>query len=283
MGQTKRDIKPRKKNEPIVIDEEKGWTFDTEEELLKHFEADVRTLEEDFLARRPQDDILLEDFQRYEDCLSFLLADPLEVWHDLDALKGSGLHTYIGEYEDEKDKETIYYVAQVYVSHGEPTFIYLHFPTKNSEFLKTFRKGRMIFDHTRKDAPMGAAEGDALGEGDELAVGLYNAMTKLRNDKDIQEHDFLAYVLLRESTIEEPDEIWRNRDFQGNVLVSFIREYHDYDERGDLYYIVITVEEAASNSHSLLFSFPTRDTNLVDRYRHGENLQADEVSQEASH
>ncbi|NQZ19758.1 MAG: peptidase, partial [Bdellovibrionales bacterium] len=38
-----------------------------------------------------------------------------------------------------------------------------------------------------------------------------------------------------------------------------------------------------TNSHALLFSFPTSDETLVDRYRHGENLQADEVIQESSH
>jgi hypothetical protein len=35
--------------------------------------------------------------------------------------------------------------------------------------------------------------------------------------------------------------------------------------------------------HSLLFSFPTSDTYLLDRYRQGENLQAEEVVQESSH
>lgn len=32
-----------------------------------------------------------------------------------------------------------------------------------------------------------------------------------------------------------------------------------------------------------MFSFPTNDESLVDRYRHGENLHAEEVVQESSH
>ena len=68
----------------------------------------------------------------------------------------------------------------------------------------------------------------------------------------------------------------------GNVLVSFIREFPD-EADGGIHYIVVTIEDMPSNSHALLFSFPTKDENLVGRYRHGENLQAEEVVQEASH
>jgi hypothetical protein len=45
----------------------------------------------------------------------------------------------------------------------------------------------------------------------------------------------------------------------------------------------VTIEDTPSSSHALLFSFPTTDENLIGRYRHGENMQAEEVVQEASH
>ena len=130
---------------------------------------------------------------------------------------------------------------------------------------------------------MGAVEGDSLSEGDELAVGLYRAMLKLRSESDIKESEFVNYSDLREDTIEEADEIWRAQGISGQVLVHFIREFTEAEEEDPQYYIVVTVEEGSSNSHALLFSFPTRDISLVDRYRHGENLQAEEVVQEASH
>ena len=50
-----------------------------------------------------------------------------------------------------------------------------------------------------------------------------------------------------------------------------------------IFYISVTLEDSGTNSHALLFSFPTNDESLVERYRHRENLQADEVIQESSH
>src|SRR5690606_6007801 len=131
-------------------------------------------------------------------------------------------------------------------------------------------------------AALGAIDGDALREGDDFARGLYHAMLKVRADSDIKEDKFKRFAHLREDTIEQPDEIWRSNDSMGNVLVSFIKEFPD-ETPGNVYYIVVTLEDMPSNSHALLFSFPTIDEALVGRYRHGENLQAEEVVQEASH
>jgi len=45
-----------------------------------------------------------------------------------------------------------------------------------------------------------------------------------------------------------------------------------------LSYVVVTQEDDNSNVHALLFSFPTTDKTLVDRYRQGEYLQPEEVA-----
>jgi phage-Barnase-EndoU-ColicinE5/D-RelE like nuclease2 len=121
-----------------------------------------------------------------------------------------------------------------------------------------------------------------LTEGDALAVGLYKAMLSLRSPNDIKEEKFHDHEELREDTIEEPDEIWRSTDLSGNALVTFVKQFDEGDSDG-IWYVAVTVEDEASSSHALLFSFPTTDENLIDRYRHGENLQAEEVTQEASH
>jgi hypothetical protein len=148
------------------------------------------------------------------------------------------------------------------------------------DLVNKYRRGDSVFSPETRDICMGAIEGDSLYENDPLAVGLYSAMMMLRNTNDIPETQFLKYEDLRESTLEEADEIWRSADSTGNVLVSFIKEMGEDEE---LYYIAVTLEDAPSGSHALLFSFPTTDKGLVDRYRHGENLQAEEVVQESSH
>lgn len=273
----------RDNDEQIVIDERKGLIFKNEDELYAHFVKEISLLEEEFFKLRPKTDIPEADFERYEEHLSVLLEDPDEIWEDDETLPGQKVTFYIRRFEYKEDPaKSLYHVAAVYIADEIPTFVYLHFPTIVDGFAAQYRRGQKLFDRLDQSIPFGALEGDALHEGDEFARGLYQSMLKVRADNDIKEEKFRQYAHLREETIESPDEIWRNTDTLGNVLVSFIREVSEEHEP-NLYYIVVTVEDSPSNSHALLFSFPTTDESLVARYRHGENLQAEEVIQEASH
>lgn len=276
-------------SERIVIDEEENLIFSSEQELYEHFRPAIQKLEAEFFKKRSESDIPVDQFPEFEECLSLLLEEPFEIWQDSDILPGQTVYNYIGEFEDEEkpEAEPVFYVAQVYLAQNIPSFVYLHFPTRDESLVEKFRTGSVIFDISRVGLLPGAAEGDALSEGEELAVGLYQAMLKVRSDKDIPEERFQEFIDFREETIEDADEIWRSTDLQGNVLVSFIKECPEVEIEGfsgeELYYIVVTVEEESSQTHALLFSFPTVDGQLVDRYRHGENLQADEVSQQSNH
>jgi hypothetical protein len=107
-------------------------------------------------------------------------------------------------------------------------------------------------------------------------------MLVLRSEKDIATEKFGDYAELRESTIDSPDEIWSKVDSTGHTLVTFIKEFPDQDVN-DLHYLVITEEDPDTQINSLLFSFPSNDVSLVDRYRQGENLEAEEVVTESSH
>lgn len=286
--QTKKQ-KPLAAKGTIVIGNENALEFANEEELFNHFKQDVEIFETEFLAKRPKTDFTDQESEKYFDCLDRLLDDPEEIWEDTKTLPGKTVHHYIGTYLE--DGEEIHYVACAHVEQDSPTFIYLHFPTKFAKVADRYCRGELIYDRVIKDVEKGAIEGDSLSEGDGLAVGLYKAMLTVRSETDFTEDQFAQFADLREEAIEEADEIWRTHDFSGQVLVHFIKEVHG-EEAADVeaaegqdifYYVVVTLEEEATNSHALLFSFPTRDASLVDRYRHGENLQAEEVVQEASH
>lgn len=264
----------------IVIDSEKGLVFENEDALYAHFAAEIRRLEERFFGQRSATDLKPEDFAQYENLLNLVLEDPDEIWEDRESLPDQTIYIYLGRFEIE-DKD-IFYAALAYVNDEAPSFVFLHFPTTDLELIERYRQGTRVYDRAIYEVRKGAIEGDALSEGDELAIGLYKSMLTVRGEKDINEDDFHEYTQWREISIEEADEIWRTTDFQGNTLVSFIKEVGDAGG-SDLYYIVITVEDEPSGSHALLFSFPTRDRSLVDRYRHGENLHAEEIVQEASH
>jgi hypothetical protein len=266
----------------IVIDEAKDLIFNNEEALYHHFYSEISSLEKEFFGLRPDDDIAESDFDRYEENLNQLLENPDEIWHDAEGMKGDDLCTYIKKFKSEDKELPLYHIAIVYLTDNIPSFVYLHFPTQNDVLVAKYRRGEKTYDRMNENIPFGAIDGDALHEGDEFARGLYTAMMKVRAESDIKEEDFRRYGNLREDAIEQPDEIWRSNDSMGNVLVSFVKEYPDEGEAG-LHYIVVTLEDMPSNSHALLFSFPTTDEALVGRYRHGENLQAEEVVQEASH
>jgi phage-Barnase-EndoU-ColicinE5/D-RelE like nuclease2 len=275
--------KPNAKHaDKIVIDEAKNLIFDNEEALYRHFFSEISTLEKEFFAQRPDDDIAESDFDRYENNLNLLLENPDEIWYDTEALKGVELNTYIKKFKSEDNEQPLYHVAVVYLTDSIPSFVYLHFPTQSDILVAKYRRGEKTYDRMNENIPFGAIDGDALHEGDDFARGLYSAMMKVRAESDIKEEEFRRFGTLREETIEQPDEIWRSNDSMGNVLVSFVKEYPDEGEQG-LHYVVVTLEDMPSNSHALLFSFPSTDEALVGRYRHGENLQAEEVVQEASH
>lgn len=278
---------PEKK--PIVIDEASGLVFDSERELYRFFEPQISMLEDEVLQYRSADDLPAAEFKKYEPLLQQVIDDPDEIWQDVVTIHGLRVTSYVGHYITDTTKSLddktagVYYVALAYAVEGSARFIYLHFPSRDIKLVDRFRRGELIYDRVMKEVEKGAVEGDALSEGDALAVGLYKAMLSLRSSSDLSEDVFRDFEESREPTIEEPDEIWRSAD-SGQTLVTFVKKFDD--EAGDdqdFWYIAVTVEDQASSSHALLFSFPTTDENLVDRYRHGENLQAEEVTQEASH
>lgn len=274
--------KPVSKPEPIVIDESAGLVFKTERELYAHFLPQIQMLETEILANRLESDIPMKEHTRFESLLQQVIDDPDEVWEDAESIHGVKVTSYVGHFITSDNDPGVYYVALAYAVGGRPRFVYTHFPSRDLKLVDRFRRGDLVYDRVVKEVEKGAVEGDALSDGDALAVGLYKAMLTLRSPQDLSEDKFHEHDELREKTIEEPDEIWRSNDLAGNTLVTFVKQF-DEGENDGTWYIAVTAEDEASSSHALLFSFPTKDENLVDRYRHGENLQAEEVTQEASH
>lgn len=260
----------------IVIDPDNDLIFDNEEELFAHFKSQIQPIEEFYFEalKKHPDDIDVDSFGKYEKNLGPCLQNPDEVWLT-DKLTSSKTAIYIKKFKDD-----LYHIAICYLYEDEPSFIFMHFPTKHSGLAEEFKMGEMVFDLQTKDVYPGAIDGDALSEGDTLAVGHYKAMLVVRNEGDIPPEDFQQYSELREDSIELADEIWRVTDSYGQNIVTFIKHHPDPE---NMYYLVVTLEDSESDSNILLFSFPTNDEALVERYRQGENLQADEIIQENSH
>lgn len=271
-------LRPKKKE--IVIDREAGLIFPNEKALYAHFQPFIDRLEAEYQAAKKTDDVKEEDVADVSAVLDLTLDEPAEIWHDDRTFSEFPIFHFIRPVED----VDAYHVAITYVSsEDEPTFIFLHFLTRDLELVSRYRRGDLVYDRAFEELGFAAIDGDGLTEGDPYAMGLFLSMLKVRGEKDVAYDKFRELgEALREDTIENPDEIWRNADLRGNNLVTFIKEVEDH-AIPNLSYVVITQEDEGAGVHSLLFSFPTNDENLVDRYRHGENLQAEEVQQESSH
>lgn len=282
MPKTKKERKAAKIVAPIVIDKEVGLVFKTEKQLFEYFEEKVAQIEEEYYKLRRESDLSEAEISSYEKHLEATLDDPDQVWRDQEVFKGQPtVFHYLKRIPDVTPKT--YYIATAYIDTDEnPTFIFFHFATQDMELVNQYVTGELAFDKDYEAVGPGSIEGDGLTEGDPLAIGLYLSMMKIRGDKDIPEADFQKYGELREETIESADEIWRTIDMSGNVLVVFIKEFPEH-EKSNLTYVAVTQEDESSRVHALLYSFPSVDTSLVDRFRRGENLQTEEISQESSH
>lgn len=282
-AQTHKAPKKIQQKEMIIIDENQGLIFENEKTLFGYFSkpiSDIESLYERLYEEKI--DFSVEEQIQLESYLEITLDEPDEVWVDDETYEGIITHTLIRTVETKE--QVFYYIAVVYLNTEDsyPTFVFFHFPTKNKVLLDAFREKEIVFHRKLEAIQFAAIEGDSLIEGDYLAIGLLESMLKLRSEKDIAQEKFQELVECRDSTINTPDEIWRKVDSEGHVLVVFIKEFTEMNIP-DLHYIVVTEEDSESQVNSLLFSFPTNDSNLVDRYRQGENLEAEEVSTESSH
>lgn len=260
----------------ISIDPKKGWVFSSEDEVLSFFHETIEKLQEEFSTLHQDDDFDLDNFDNPEKCLEETLLDPDEIWEDEESCKGVKLSIFLKHFEVNETRFD--YLAIAYLYEGRPTFVFTHFPTKVEEMASTYRRTIQIYS---RDSSGGVQFVDALSGSDELAIGLYDAMLRLRSDVDIPEVEFSKYEDFRETVLNEPDEIWKGDDFNGKSIVKFIKEITFEDQT--LHYIIVTAEEPETHSHYILFSFPTTDPNLLDRFRQGEKLDPGEFVKEESH
>ncbi len=282
-NQLQKTTKKFQEKELIVIDEAQGLIFENEKTLLGYFGQPMKALEERYTKSfNPKIDFTVDEIIEREMWLESVLDDPDEIWIDNESFPEIPVYTLIKEIQN--GDEIFSYVACVYLNSEEkyPTFVFVQFATKDHDLADRFREKEMIYHRKLESAQFAAIEGDSLIEGDYLAMGLLEAMMKVRSEKDIPASDFKKYANFREEVINDPDEIWRKVGSDGQVLVTFISDVSD-NGVSDLHYVVVTEEDQDSQVHSLLFSFPTTDEGLLSRYRQGENLEADEVVSESSH
>jgi hypothetical protein len=167
---------------------------------------------------------------------------------------------------------------------GDPSFLYLAFPTRNEAMVNSYRKGeRVQWSGSRtKITPTSRVQNQKEESGklkSPMIDGLADAwteeemrrarLTEERKKDDIPIEDFNLYQACLEETLEIPDEVWTIKSTGDAVplLYHFIRHYPD--ETPEIWYVIIARETDDDEQIEILDAFPTKDINLVDHYRKG--------------
>jgi len=174
---------------------------------------------------------------------------------------------------------------------GEPSFLYLAFTTLNAAMSNYYRKGEPIdwdvFKKTSLEKAAVQEKAEASGEesvasndepttdrlaGEWTEEETYRAqLSHERMKDDIPQDEFALYHSCVEETLEKPDEVWSMQlsPSDPKKLYHFIKYYPD--EQPAMWYVIAAKETDEDDEQiEIVDAFPTRDKNLLDRYRHGE-------------
>ena len=223
-AKTHKAAKKIQEKELIIIDEKQGLIFENDKTLFGYFSIPIKEYEVRFQENYDlRNDFSLIEHQEHESLLEETLDDPDEIWMDDSTFEDLTVHTLVKRFETKQ--QVFDYIAVVYINTEDnyPTFVFMHFPTRDSKMLESFRQNEIVFHKKLEAIQFAAREGDSLLEGDYLAIGLLESMLKVRGEKDIPTDKFKDYNECRESTIDSPDEIWRKVDTTGHILVTFIK------------------------------------------------------------
>lgn len=260
----------------VVIDDEWHFRFDSVKQAQVFFQPVIETIEKEVHQTFQLEEIPLETIEDLEARVTEVIENPLQIWERLMPFDKApdGLlpvYVFLGYHGDLH----AWHVIWAHMNQDqEVTWIHYQLMTMNQSALQTFLKDELVFDHRLNQYKPAIVDGDGLSQADPLALGLFEAHLKLRQPDDIPLSDFGYWAQkLRDLTIQNPDEMRLQATWQGVNLLNLIRWFPEDDEEPGIYYVVVTVKEPYQEAFSILFSFPTRDESLVDRYRQGELVQ----------
>ena len=257
-------------DDKIVYVEESSNRFFCNEKCIRAFYDPMSEFyKTTMLGIRDAHDIPESDFAAFESYAPLCLSNPYEVWLEENE-NGESIHFFMANFMNEGGKFT--YIVMCFCLELEPTYLLLSFPTRDKKMVEEFRRGEQL-EISNVDSevnPPSTAEVTAGLKDDFLSrqgQAIEEDMLRHRSATDIPKQEFEEYAHLLEQTIENPNEVWELQDEGENTLLTLISQ-----EDENLHYIVIcTYDEQAEGRESwrVIYSFPTRDLAMVQRYRRG--------------
>ncbi len=265
----------RKNDRALFVEEENCRIFCSEDCIADFFAPEVGRLEKEYFKNLAQGDLTDQEREAMAHLRWVTLDEPDEVWREK-TLSGDFRYTLISEFKP--SSKSVWCICICLFLRGEPSFLFLAFPTRNSTLVDRYRRGERV------EWARGAKKADNEEESEEPEAptdGLADAWTedetlraqlsRKRSPDDIPAADFDKFQRCLDSTVESPDEVW-SMSIRGEGskahLYHFIKEFTE--EGPSFWYVVAARETDDDEQLEILDAFPTRDASLVDRHRQGE-------------
>jgi len=268
----------------LFVEEDVGRVFCSEDCITTFFQPEIERLEKEYFRLRPKDDLSPDEREQFAHLRWVTLQEPDEVWESR-SLTGDRRYTLISEFKPAE--KAVWCVCTCLFLRGEPSFLYLAFPTKSASLVNHFRKGERM-EWVKPGEESGASSQAAGGgEGATAATdGLARDWTEsetlraeihsTRHPDDIPTEEFPLYEHLLEKALEEPDELWvlESKDEGEPDTYHFIRrfdasEVEDAPEDEPIWYVIVAQEAEEEEQLEVLEHFPTRKLDMVERFRRG--------------
>ncbi len=209
-----------------------------------------------------------------------LLKNPHEIWVQED-VGGSPVHSFIRKFED-KRYGTFYLMCLCFTYEYGPSFIISASATKSEKLLDNYRWGEAIEDLTPFYNQISSSESptQTIEIDEHVMMMLENKKSQYlatlieeRSPADIPIETFILYEDYFEKTMTAPDEIYRHKDDEGDIIFTYIKA-HDREGVSFYYFIICArVKEGADLSSDALYpilSFPSVDGEMYKLYQKGE-------------
>lgn len=275
----------------LFVEEEIGRVFCSEDCITEYFQPEIEKLEKEYFKYRTKDDLTPDEREQFSHLRWVTLQEPDEVWQSR-TLAGDLRYTLISEFTP--GNRSVWCVCTCLFLRGEPSFLYLAFPTKSASLVNHFRKGERVewVRPAEKQPAEGVAaphsgvtdqEGnptDGLAQDWTESETLRAEIHGTRDVTDIPQEEFALYEYLLEKALEDPSELWvlESKDEGEPDAYHFI--YKTQTEEGEtVWYVVLAQEAEEGDQLEILDHFPTRNPAMLDRFRLGrQELDKDEES-----
>ncbi|MBC7385300.1 MAG: hypothetical protein H7301_03935 [Cryobacterium sp.] len=255
----------------LFVEEEVGRIFCSEDCITQHFQPQIDLIEKQYFKFRPKDDLTPEEREQFAHLRWITIQEPDEIWLEKQA-NGDKRHTLISQFKP--GSKPVWCVCICLYLRGEPSFLYMAFPTRSKALVERFRRGDRVeyekSDPAAQTSDVLDAKTDGLAAGWSQAETIRAEIHGTRDARDIPEEEYGLYENLLEKTLSEPDELWivESKDDGEPDRYQFLKSFPD-EEGGPIHYVVVAQESDQTEHLEVLEQIPTRNFALLRHYRRG--------------